>query len=192
MEACSACHAERGVADACSTCHARLSTETAPRSHEGTWLRSHGECVRARSGASADRCELCHDESSCSSCHFEQAPRNHGGHWRRRGHGIVASLDRQSCATCHRSDSCDACHLTFEPASHGASWGAPLDRHCTSCHVPLAAEGCATCHVGTPSHALATPKPADHTAGMNCRMCHGMGQPLPHVDNGDDCNYCHL
>jgi hypothetical protein len=26
---------------------------------------------------------------------------------------------------------------------------------------------------------------------MNCRLCHGAGVPLPHVDNGSDCNSCH-
>jgi hypothetical protein len=26
---------------------------------------------------------------------------------------------------------------------------------------------------------------------MNCRQCHGMTAPLPHVDKGDDCNACH-
>lgn len=192
MAACSACHAERGVANQCSTCHTRLAPDVAPGSHEGNWLRAHGSCVRARSEATADRCDLCHTESSCSACHLEQAPESHTGHWRLRGHGIVASMDRASCATCHQSDSCDSCHSTVAPSSHTSTWGAPLDRHCTSCHFPLRDEGCRTCHVGTPSHALATPKPPDHSAGMNCRMCHGNGQPLPHVDNGDDCNFCHL
>ncbi|MBI5432330.1 MAG: hypothetical protein HZA52_05835 [Planctomycetes bacterium] len=191
MSACTNCHGELDVANECSTCHTQLSQENAPNSHEGNWLRGHGGCVRAKSGATADRCELCHTESSCSSCHFEQAPENHGGHWRLRGHGIVASMDRQSCATCHDSDSCDSCHTTMQPKNHSATWGAPIDRHCTTCHFPLRDEGCATCHVGTPSHALATPKPPTHNSAMNCRMCHGNGQPLPHVDNGDDCNYCH-
>jgi hypothetical protein len=38
---------------------------------------------------------------------------------------------------------------------------------------------------------MATPLPPDHNAGMNCRMCHGNGQPLPHVDNGQQCTSCH-
>jgi hypothetical protein len=59
------------------------------------------------------------------------------------------------------------------------------------CHQPLGNESCAVCHKGTPSHALATPKPPGHNPAMNCRMCHGNGQPLPHFDNGDDCNSCH-
>lgn len=191
MAACSACHVERKLANECSTCHTRLAPDVAPRSHEGNWLKAHGPCVRDKSGTTAERCELCHSESSCTSCHFERAPENHNGHWRLRGHAIVASMDRESCATCHQSDSCDSCHSTAKPKSHTASFGAPLDRHCTSCHFPLRDETCSTCHVATPSHALATPKPPTHNSGMNCRMCHGNGQPLPHVDNGDDCNYCH-
>mgnify|MGYP003581543783 CR=1 FL=1 len=37
------------------------------------------------------------------------------------------------------------------------------------------------------------PKPAvpPHNAAMDCRACHGVSAPLPHVDNGDDCNTCH-
>jgi hypothetical protein len=26
---------------------------------------------------------------------------------------------------------------------------------------------------------------------MNCRMCHGHGQPLNHADNGTECTSCH-
>ena len=48
------------------------------------------------------------------------------------------------------------------------------------------------CHKDTRSHALAAPKPAWHTPAMNCRQCHGVSQPLPHVDKGDNCNLCHL
>jgi hypothetical protein len=192
MAVCNDCHAERKVASGeCSTCHTELSPEHAPPSHEGNWKKNHGACVRAKSGATAERCDLCHGQSSCTDCHLTTAPENHDGYWRVRGHGIVASMDRQSCATCHDSDSCDSCHTTTEPKSHSANWGAPLDRHCTTCHVPLRDESCQTCHKGTPSHRLATPKPPTHLSGMNCRMCHGHGQPLPHVDNGDDCNSCH-
>jgi hypothetical protein len=56
----------------------------------------------------------------------------------------------------------------------------------------LSSTSCGVCHKGTPSHALATPLPPDHVPGMNCRMCHGNGQPLPHVDNGDSCTLCHM
>jgi len=64
---------------------------------------------------------------------------------------------------------------------------------CQSCHVPLSGENCSTCHQqGTPSHAKATPTPAT-MRGTDCRVCHGVAPAatLPHVDNGDNCNYCH-
>jgi hypothetical protein len=63
--------------------------------------------------------------------------------------------------------------------------------HCLTCHEQLSESACSVCHKGTPDHRLAAPKPANHTAGLNCRQCHGHGQPLPHVDNGTDCNSCH-
>jgi len=56
-----------------------------------------------------------------------------------------------------------------------------------------AGESCFVCHKGTPSHNLAPPMPAfpPHNAAMDCRSCHGVTAPLPHVDNGDSCTFCH-
>jgi hypothetical protein len=121
-------------------------------------------------------------------------PRDHTNQWRRFGHGISASLDRDRCEACHRPDSCTACHSTVEPASHTGNFGSPRNTHCLGCHEPLRNEGCVACHSGTPSHALAKPKPPDHNAAMNCRQCHipgGVQPPMPHVDNGSNCNSCH-
>ena len=75
--------------------------------------------------------------------------------------------------------------------SHTGSFGGTTSNHCVGCHLPLATTECYTCHKSTPSHETATPLPAGHTAGMNCRMCHGHGQPLPHADKGDACSTCH-
>jgi hypothetical protein len=78
--------------------------------------------------------------------------------------------------------------------SHTGNWGSPRNNHCLGCHEPLRNEGCVACHSSTPSHALANPKPPDHNAAMNCRQCHipgGVQPPMPHVDNGDNCNACH-
>ena len=80
----------------------------------------------------------------------------------------------------------------MRPDSHGGNWGGTQSVHCLTCHFPLSGESCAVCHKGTPSHLEAAPKPDWHTPAMNCRQCHGVGQPLPHVDKGDDCNACHL
>lgn len=191
MDQCSACHVQRSVPNDCAVCHAEIRKDVAPPNHSTTWPKQHGEVVRACTGQTQDRCELCHKETDCSACHQTQAPANHTGYWHRRGHGIVASMDREGCATCHTPDSCARCHAETTPASHTGSFGAPLDRHCLGCHEPLQGEGCYVCHTSTPSHAMAPPKPPSHNAAMDCRMCHGNGQPLPHVDNGQDCNLCH-
>ena len=68
---------------------------------------------------------------------------------------------------------------------------APARDNCLSCHEPLRGESCGVCHEQATSHELATPLPSDHVPGMNCRQCHGNGQPLPHVDNGQLCTSCH-
>jgi hypothetical protein len=191
MSDCETCHVQQQVANECATCHRTLRTDVAPRSHDFQWTKLHGPTVRAHDRSTANDCSLCHQESTCASCHQSEPPENHGDYFRRRGHGLHARMDRQNCAACHRSDSCDACHRDTRPISHTGAFGGTISNHCVGCHLPLQSNECTTCHKGTPSHALATPKPADHNAGMNCRQCHGLGQSLPHADNGSDCNLCH-
>lgn len=194
MDVCVACHAARNVAGACATCHREVGTDWPPPSHAQNWLRAHGHVVRGGCTRTDERCSLCHSESSCIACHKVFPPENHDVHWRLRGHGIAAAIDRESCAACHTRDSCERCHAETTPQSHTGSFGAPLATHCFTCHYPLRNEGCVACHKDTPSHRLAAPKPDDplHVRGMDCRQCHGAGVVLPHVDNGDDCNACHL
>lgn len=193
METCLACHASNPGPDLadCAACHAEIRSDQAPPSHRADWTRYHGGLVRGRSDERRDQCALCHQPSECTTCHQLQAPAGHDNAWRRRTHGLMASLDRMSCATCHDSDSCQRCHEETRPASHSGSWGEPRDRHCLACHEPLRGESCGVCHASADSHQLATPLPADHLPGMNCRQCHGNGQPLPHVDNGQTCTSCH-
>lgn len=193
MDECSACHAAKGAPNECATCHEKIRSDAKPPSHVASWRRSHGAVFRACDREdTASRCDLCHTESSCSTCHLAEAPENHKGYWRDRGHGLAASMDRQNCAACHQPDACDRCHQENAPRNHVGGFGAPLDRHCLTCHEPVRDETCITCHAGTPSHALATPMPSWHLPSMNCRQCHGNGQPLPHVDDGSTCTHCHL
>ncbi len=191
MDSCTNCHAQTAGPQDCAVCHKEIRAEVAPPNHRADWKRGHGAVVRECSRATGDRCELCHTESSCTACHQTELPASHTAFWRRRGHGLAASMDRESCATCHAPSSCDTCHQETQPSSHRAGFGAPTNRHCIGCHEPLAGDSCGACHKATPSHALAPPKPPDHTPAMDCRMCHGNGQPLPHFDNGSDCNACH-
>jgi hypothetical protein len=195
MKKCMTCHEERSAPTSCETCHKEIRAETQPASHTLNWQKAHGPMSRFHSDETQNNCQLCHTEASCNGCHQQTEPRGHTQFWKERGHGVSASIDREACETCHKTDSCDACHKETAPRSHTAAWMAPRDTHCLSCHEPLTRDNnsCLTCHNGTPSHQKATPKPGWHTPGMNCRACHGpgLGQPLPHVDNGDTCNSCH-
>lgn len=194
MAACVECHLESSVSadDACATCHLEITDDWQPASHHHNWRRRHGPVVRSESDATTDDCSMCHAESLCAGCHLDDPPDDHDNYFRRRGHGVLSSMDRDRCAVCHRSDSCDRCHAEVRPDSHGGNWGGTQSVHCLGCHFPLSGESCSVCHKGAPSHLEAAPKPDWHTPAMNCRQCHGAGQPLPHVDKGDDCNACHL
>jgi hypothetical protein len=191
MARCQQCHAQYKVADDCATCHREIRRDVAPPSHEHNWKMQHGRVVRAETGDLVNNCALCHTESTCVSCHLDEPPPNHNNFWRLRGHAVLASMDRQNCAACHRPDSCERCHEAMLPQNHVGMWGSPKDTHCNVCHFPLSTNGCLTCHKGTPSHDTAAPLPSWHNPGMNCRQCHGVTQPLPHVDNGSNCIMCH-
>jgi hypothetical protein len=192
MAACTDCHERRSVVRECATCHTYVDTQWAPESHERDWTKAHGPMSRGASMDTAASCSLCHAPSTCATCHLEREPDDHDHFFRVRGHGLIARMDRDRCAACHQPDSCDRCHDETRPLSHVGPWGSPRSTHCLGCHQPLAGESCALCHQATPSHALAAPKPPDHTPAMNCRQCHGLSAPLPHVEKGDDCNACHL
>jgi hypothetical protein len=195
MDDCNACHAgkatPRGTSQECAVCHKEIRKDVAPPSHAQSWKKMHGQVARGAGDAIDERCSLCHTESTCTTCHMSEMPGNHDNFWRIKGHGIAAEIDRVNCMACHRPDSCERCHADTLPLSHVGTWGAPLDTHCLSCHFPLQSETCVVCHKGTPSHQTATPLPPGHNPGMNCRQCHGVTQPLPHVDNGSTCTTCH-
>lgn len=191
MSECMDCHSEKSAPNECTTCHTEYDTEKAPYTHDHNWQRLHGRIVRAQPGDLVNDCSLCHTEQTCVSCHRDEQPESHNNFFRLRGHGIQASIDRQSCWACHRTDFCERCHSETRPLSHSGAWGSPQNNHCLGCHEPLNASSCYTCHKATPSHRMATPKPPGHVASMNCRLCHGMGVALPHADNGSDCNSCH-
>lgn len=189
---CMGCHARRDVSNECDTCHRTVDRTWLPASHDAHWVQAHGAVAQGHATASADRCELCHDQRvSCDTCHRETPPADHTQHFRLRGHGTLASIDRSRCATCHhRRDFCQRCHESTPPLDHLAGWGGTSNRHCSSCHFPPSTSGCATCHQGGAPHPTATPMPAWHTPVMNCRLCH-VGAMLPHPDPGHPCAACH-
>lgn len=191
MDDCMSCHMERAIPNECATCHTAVGRDLPPASHVHEWQRRHGRASRLPAPEPADRCFLCHEESTCAACHQLEPPQNHNANFRLRGHAILARADRATCAACHESFSCDRCHMEVLPLSHTPLWGSRRNTHCLTCHFPLLSSGCETCHKGTPSHLLGPPKPAWHNPAMNCRQCHGPTLPLSHVDNGSNCNLCH-
>lgn len=192
MADCVACHENLGLPTDCATCHSEIDLDWQPPSHAMLWEEHHGGVARSGSDLVANDCSMCHTEDTCASCHSIEPPRSHTQFWRRRGHFVAARMDRASCATCHNDDFCFRCHQETQPINHVGMWGGTQSLHCVSCHFPLSSNGCATCHQDTPSHLNAAPQPASHSPGADCRQCHGLFAPLPHVDKGDDCSICHL
>ena len=192
MAACERCHVARAQPDECATCHREVARTWAPPSHAFDWKKLHGRACRRNDPKPIDDCALCHEPSSCEHCHRVEQPASHDEFFRQRGHAVLSRVDRAACATCHEPAICDRCHADVLPLSHrNPSFGATRDTHCLTCHFPLDAEGCVTCHRATPSHASGPPKPSWHTPAMDCRSCHGASLPLSHVDNGSNCNLCH-
>lgn len=192
MAGCVSCHEETGYSTDCEACHQDLRSDVAPLTHDGNWDTQHGLAVRGGGcpEQTVDRCDICHTEASCVSCHKTEMPVNHNSYWRTRSHGLTARMDRDNCAACHEVDYCSRCHETAEPQSHNGLWGDTKNTHCFGCHISEAEQSCYLCHrSGAPSHVLAPPQPPGHNPGSDCRSCH---QILQHVDNGDDCNQCHI
>lgn len=196
MQDCVDCHAKTpkfaAAPNDCATCHTTIRKDAKPETHLQNWKTFHGQKAKDGDKAGMNDCTLCHTQDSCTTCHKTEQPKSHTNYWRQRGHGITSALDRDSCTTCHQSDFCVSCHQSTAPRSHHGQWGAPKDKHCTNCHFPVAAENCSVCHQGTPSHDQAKPTPPT-MVGTDCRSCHGQtpAAKLPHVDNGDNCTYCH-
>ena len=178
----------------CATCHDDGRTkQTKPAGHDAAWPKRHGEAIGRYGLKPASTCLVCHTESKCIACHQQEKPAGHNEYWRLKGHGAMTGLDLSRCLTCHQADFCERCHSQSTPLDHSALWGAPSNRHCLSCHFPLASAGaqrCAACHSGTPSHTAAPAQPSNglHVPGANCRSCH---TPLRHPDSGEACTLCH-
>jgi len=185
---CALCHKQ----DGCTQCH----TTTTPKSHRSAAFKiTHGRGdTDARDEPWADvSCSLCHKQEGCVQCHQTQKPRSHTRPWERRHHGISAGVNRDDCFVCHKQDSCVNCHQTARPVSHRGQWGTGQQSHCISCHEPLTASGCVTCHKSTLPHLQATTLPADarHLTSsdpVGCQDCH---KALPHFDSGGRCRSCH-
>jgi len=201
MAFCMDCHAKSGAKQTeCQTCHSEVNKDTRPTMRGGVrlshdapaiWENVHGR----ESKVDPAYCALCHDtESYCEDCHRKNPPKDHTLAWRRDGHGLRASWNRDKCAVCHEEDMCVKCHRNTEPSSHKGGWGRPANLHCGQCHYPPATTSCVTCHEQI-THATAMPSP--HDLGVfppRCGVCHPGGLPnrAPHVLNSTArCTVCH-
>ena len=154
---CSRCHAEKKVTVAegtCARCHGADLKTVRPADHDATWKVRHGAVSKWRGyGDHGTSCNGCHSPATCTSCHAENAPRDHNGLWRVRAHGLSAEWDRDRCKTCHETGTCIRCHSTTPPMNHNGAWkqthglvaGSRVNDTCNVCH--RAAE-CAACHSG--------------------------------------------
>lgn len=150
---CSRCHSAMGLKQGCSDCHLK---KFLPESHGGLWRNSHtrydaGKGYKKKHGQD---CSACHKQPVCTSCHKTIAPKNHTGFFRTRGHGLKASIERNSCTTCHRESACIRCHRSTKPLNHRGQWqylhglAIPGGKtgstgKCAVCHKPT---WCVTCH----------------------------------------------
>ena len=192
---CLACHSKTPGGTDCAVCHTTLRQDRKPPSHDGNWLRFHGEASHARiEGTGQTTCMQCHQEASCRSCHQEQAPLSHTNFWRRRGHGLTAAIDRTSCTSCHTPDYCQRCHQETTPASHRAGFGPPRNNHCGgACHTPPTGLGCGACHAEFPAHPAGPTPPtsAAHARARTAAECLACHVGLPHPNPGGECRSCH-
>ncbi len=205
MKLCMDCHGERGAdAISCGKCHSADIAGMKPASHrEGNWRKLHGQVARMGKFKGDKRdCNLCHQQSYCSSCHQSELPRSHTNQFRVRGHGLMAGINRDQCSTCHTQDTCIRCHQTTPPSTgpnaHRAGFGFPSNRHCVSCHQTQ--NNCSTCHQQQVSHRgppapSGVPQHAGFVSNGTCGTCHRRGAGLSHpppLVSGFTCNNCHV
>lgn len=136
MDAAMAAHEGRGLSLECETCHLELNRLTPPMTHDSHWAELHG---RVSMFDAQGQCLLCHQESTCSTCHSLEKPRDHTSLFRRKTHGMLASWDRSRCLTCHRYDACVSCHRASANPIPPRGFHRP-DASCLGCHSPAAAE----------------------------------------------------
>jgi len=147
MEACVACHRDRGATVACDACHAERSQEV--RLTRGPWAVTHGPNWKQTHGMGDLRtCNACHEPSKCVKCHGVELPHpvGFGG-----THSAAAMGAPDSCAQCHdRRAFCDDCHGIEMPhpaeflPTHMDVAGSLEDPVCLKCHYQ---EDCDLCHV---------------------------------------------
>jgi hypothetical protein len=176
MASCFKCHDDLQAKRQCDACHLDLEAGTdMPASHlahDGDWIRDHG----TRAASSADLCQTCHSERSCSACHGVTVgvlPKSrelgdpfsasiHRANFKAR-HSLEARADPGACQTCHSPDRCAECHVERGVAGagraspHPPGWvGVTDNQHgrearrdpasCAGCHGGAGEQLCVECH----------------------------------------------
>ncbi|MDX9755577.1 MAG: hypothetical protein RBU29_16555 [bacterium] len=124
-----------GISNECAVCHTEVDRLNPPASHNASWAQKHG---MMEPFMDKDRCLLCHEEATCTTCHRIEQPKSHTNLWRRRTHGIQASFDRGRCLVCHRNDECMSCHRNAADRIPPAHYHQP-GVQCVICHAPQGA-----------------------------------------------------
>lgn len=184
MSTCLGCHRhqEQFEAGVCTGCHKaadlRASRPVSFLSHDGAWLKRHGDQARASPG----KCATCHAQTQCDACHESSRPVRmaavdptgiekeyvHRFDFLSR-HALESQVQPGQCFTCHARTECDACHASRgvsgavrgAQSPHPAGWASGL---VSNTHGPAARRdiaSCAACH--------------DQGAASNCVKCHKVG-----------------
>ncbi|MHA1568566.1 MAG: hypothetical protein ACTSXZ_03775 [Alphaproteobacteria bacterium] len=146
MDDCFACHRHERDRDKCAACHQAIRRDSQPRTHTGVFTRTHG------SMAENGRCELCHGQNSCDTCHHTKKPKSHVAGWKKHFHGSAAAQNRDRCTVCHEGNYCDRCHQQKPYYHYGTNWKFDhrdeARRNSRSCLVCHDRNMCADCHRG--------------------------------------------
>lgn len=165
----------------CVECHKDLTPQTMPETHQTNWKKRHGVYANDKDYT----CSICHEESTCRTCHQIEAPDSHNTLWVLNTHGIEGAWNRQNCQVCHLDDFCFGCHSETKPRSHNAQWarlhGLTAPTSFSNCKVCHQKEECQACHqVETPT---------SHTANwenVHCVTCHAS------TSLSTGCKVCHV
>ena len=217
MDSCYRCHDGKQAPNNCGLCHVKLG-EIRPPLYNENWVKWHRKNLE---DVGRSRCQSCHGEQFCRSCHQTVAP--HGAGWVAK-HTSTTKQELTQCATCHTPRR-----------------GEAMARFCTECHAARRAHGpqyvtthpqeyrrepeaCRRCHEDrfcSECHDISRPHPRGWTSGHGaasreqgrdctvchptrfCEECHTSGRPDSHDskwarDHGDaaeasagNCRLCH-
>lgn len=186
MATCLGCHEheEQFAKNQCTPCHRpqdlRGLVPTSFLRHDVSWGKRHGSAARNE----GKRCETCHAQTFCDTCHdstLRLAPQARAPDRLTAGfahrfdvlqrHPLEARSNPGLCTTCHQRQECDACHVqrgvsaqaVGAPSPHPFGWASGTatsnNGHGLAARRDLAS--CAACH--------------DQGAASVCVRCHKVG-----------------